>query len=84
MKEKDLVYKLWWLNIWNVVILLGSFVMLIVTPLCKIGDGYEALWATTFTRSAYALKKEAEELLKVFVSKFKKINGIKDKPKKKK
>lgn len=84
MKERDLVYKLWWLNIWNVIILLGSFAMLIIIPLYHLGEGYEALFATTFTRSVYSLRKEAEVLLTVFVAKFKKINGIKTKNKKKK
>lgn len=84
MKEKDLVYKLWWLNVVGVIILFASLVMLIVTPLLDLPDGYEALWATTFTSSVNSIRKEGQSLLDVFVAKFKKVNGIQNKSKKKK
>lgn len=59
--------------------MLGSFAMLIVTPLMHLSEGYEALWATTFTGTANFVRKETQALLDVFILKFRKINNLKGK-----
>lgn len=59
--------------------MLGSFAMLIITPIMSLNEGYEALWATTFTGATNSIRKEATILLDVFIAKFKKINNLKGK-----
>lgn len=68
--------KIWFTNLFLSVTTLAALVMLIVTPVCRLDPGYEAMWSAILVGSIGFYRNENSTILKTMVEKYSKDNDI--------